>query len=149
MLIKMLPTQAVTQWSKVSKALDNSIFPLADKSPDRMLDIMTKVGTGVLTCWWSVNKSDEFNDCKGVVITKVFEDFTSKTRSLLIFCLCAFERQESKEYISAVDTLLRYAEGEGCSNIILYSSNEKMTKLLKKHGGNTDHTLVMFPLFNK
>ena len=149
MLIKMLPTQAVTQWSRVSKALDNSIFPLADKSPDKMLNIMAEVGTGILTCWWSVDKSDEFNKCKGIVITKVFEDFTSKTRSLLIFCLYAFEKQESKEYLSAIDTLMRYARGEGCSNIILYSSNEKMTKLLNKYGGNTDHTLVVFPMFIK
>ena len=109
---------------------------------ERVNNVLRSLMVGRATCWIHQRGSS----ITTVVITTVTEEPISKTLNLLIYCAHMFSKVKSDEYIEMAKDLGLYAKSLGCSRVIIYSSNEKLTSLLKNNGALDLYSLIVFPV---
>lgn len=142
MLTKLSPDKLSEAWPMVYKALKTSSISLADMTEERINNVLRSLMSGHATCWIH----DRGNTITTVVITTITEEPISKTYNLLVYCAHMFLKLKGSEYIAMAKMLKDYAVALGCARIILYSSNDKLTEILKTHGALGLYTLIVFPL---
>lgn len=142
MLRKLSGSEIESNWEAIKTALVMSVLPLSDKSPEKIQNILTSLLDGRSICWASFNG----NLITTVVITTIIVEELSETKNLLIYCAHGFRKHSGKEYLKMAEEIGEYAEQLGCIGVVLYSSNNRLTDLLVKHGARADYKLVVFPL---
>jgi hypothetical protein len=147
MLTKLMPDQISNFWDIIKYAIEESLPPIAGESPDKMNKILAALLIGKAQCWASYEKTESENRFEGLVITKVIYDDASDTRNLLIYCLYGYEKVSKSNWISGFKSLVKFAIGQKCNQIIGYSDVPMIIDLVKKLGGSTQYTFVKLPLF--
>ncbi len=142
MLTKLSPDKLADAWPMVYRALKSSSIALAEMTEERVNNVLRSLMSGHATCWID----ERGNTISTIVITTITEEPISKTFNLLIYCVHIFSKLKSADYIEMGKHLGNYAKGLGCSRIILYSSNDKLTEIFKKSGAIGLYTLIVFPL---
>jgi len=142
MLTKLSPDKLTEAWPMVYKAVKSSSIALAEMTEERVNNVLRSLLSGHATCWIH----DRGNSITTVVITTVTEEPISKTLNLLIYCIHMFSKCKSEEYIEMAKDLGRYAKTIDCSRVIVYCSNDKLTKVLTSNGATSVFSLVVFPL---
>jgi hypothetical protein len=141
MLIRLSQDQLSESWPLVYKAIKSSSISLAEMTEERVNNVLKSLMSGHATCWIH----DRNSTITTVVITTVTEEPISKTNNLLIYCAHMFLKLKPEEYIKMGEGLAAYARSVGCSRIIAYSSNDKLTEMFKKNGANSIYSLIVFP----
>jgi hypothetical protein len=142
MLTKLSPDKLADAWPMVYRALKSSSIALAEMTEERVNNVLRSIMSGHATCWID----ERGNTVSTVIITTITEEPISKTFNLLIYCAHMFSKLKSADYIEMSRQLGTYARSLGCSRVILYSSNDKLTEIFKKSGAIGLYTLVVFPL---
>lgn len=142
MLTKLSPDKLSEAWPVIYRAVKSSSIALAEMTEERINNVLRSLMSGHATCWINERGST----ITTVVVTTVTEEPISKTYSLLIYCAHMFSKLEANDYIEMAKSLGKYATSLGCARVILYSSNDKLTKVLKDNGALDLYTLVVFPL---
>ena len=142
MLVRLLESQISSHWEEIKYGIEAALPPVVNGSEDRMNNILESLLIGQLVCWVSMN--DKTMD--GILTTEVLYDAASKTKSLLIYSVYAFTHTVPDTWISGVETLRKYALGEGCSRIVGYSNVEQVLNIVEKFGGDTSYRFLSIPL---
>ncbi len=142
MLTRLSPDKISEAWPMVYRAIKASSISLADMTEDRVNNVLRSLMTGHATCWIHEREST----ITTLIITTITHEPISKTLNLLVYCAGMFAKVKPDEYIKMAKGLGEYAKGVGCSQVILYCSNNKLTELLKSNGALATYTLVVFPL---
>lgn len=142
MLTRLSPERVSEAWPLVERAVVSSSMALAQMSDERLNNVLVAIQSGQASCF--VHESE--NQITTVVITTLMEEQISKTRNLLIYAAHVFRKLKPETYVEMGKWIGQYAKGQGCSQIILYCSNDRLTEILKSSGANTVFTLVVFPL---
>ncbi len=142
MLTKLLPDQISKFWDVIKFAVEQSLPPIAHDHPDKMNRILSSLLCGKTDCWVS-HKSEKF---ESVMLTKILYDDASNTRNLLIYCLYGYEIMNNESWSSGLETLLKYAKGKKCNQIISYTELPNMIELANKLGAETKYTFISFDI---
>ena len=145
MLLKLSGKEIEDNWEAIKTALVMSALPLADKSPEKIQNILTSLLDGRSICWAAFSGSL----ITTVVITTMIVEELSQTKNLLVYCAHGFRKHSGKEYFRMAEIIGDYAVDSGCIGVMLYSSNDRLTDLLVKHGARADYRFVVFPLLQK
>lgn len=142
MLIRLLPEQIAFRWNIVKKAIVEASPPYADTSHEAMNNVLMSLLNGSLQCWISVmeGKTD------AIVTTCIEEDIHSKTKNLLIYSLYGLEKLTGRSWIEGLETLKKYALGEGCEAIIAITKEEKIARVVERFGGDASWRYLRIPL---
>jgi hypothetical protein len=149
MLTKLMPDQISNFWDIIKYAIEESLPPIAGESPDKMNKILAALLIGKAQCWAIYDKTEKENRFEGIMITKVLYDDISDTKNLLIYCLYGYEKISKKNWFIGIKSLVKFATGQGCSQIIGYSDAPLILKMVERLKGETKYTFVRIPLFNK
>lgn len=144
MLTKLLPDQISQFWDIIKYAIEQSLPPIVGDHPDKMNRILTAAISGRIDCWASYVRSEEINKFEGIVLTKVIYDDASDTRNLLIYCVYGYESVQNDSWLSGIKSLVKYAKGKGCNQIIAYSELPHIVDILSKLGADTKFTFISF-----
>ena len=144
-----MPDQVSNFWDIIKYAIEESLPPIAGESPDKMNKILAALLIGKGQCWASYDKGDKGNKFEGIVITKVLYDDISDTKNLLIYCLYGYEDVSKESWLSGFKSLVKFATGQDCSQIIGYTDIPLILKMVERFKGETKYTFVRIPLFNK
>ena len=147
MLTKLLPDQVSKFWDVIRYAIENSLPPIAGESPDKMKKILMSLLTGKSQCWVSYEINESSKVFEAIVITRIFYDDASDTKSLLIYCLYGYEHIKQSSFTSGLKTLVKFAGSRGCERIIAYTSEPGVIKLVNRLGGDTSYTFISIPLY--
>ena len=145
MLVEMLPEQVADGWKLLEKVIKEGLPPFADKSNDKMNNILMSILTRKMICWVSYQNQEKV-EVDTVVLTSVIVDEISGTRNLLIYCINALKVMEAKVYEDAVDKMTKYARSMKCSKIIGYLADEQLIDLVEKYNGDCSYRLMTFDL---
>lgn len=81
----------------------------------------------------------------GFVITTPRHDSLTETGSLLIYAAYSFGGVTEEMLIDAVGTLQEYARGVGLDEIITYTGNKNLIRLLERMGAKANYRLISIP----
>jgi len=142
MLTRILAEQISSHWEEISFSIEQSLPPFIETSEARMSSILIALLSDILTCWISTNKK---GDIDAIATTQILSDFTSDTKTLLIYSTYGFNYIEEDSWISAFNTIREYARNKKCSKISCYTINEKIIEQAKKFGGELQ-TFISFKI---
>ena len=145
MLTHLLPEQVADFWDIIKYALEESLPPIAGESPDKMNRVLSAALSGSLDVWASYTK-EEVNKFEGIVTTQFLYDDASNAKNLLIYSIYGYEKINRSSWFQGLDTLVKYAKGNNCNQIIAYSSIKDIIDTAKTLGANTEFTLLSFNL---
>jgi hypothetical protein len=144
MLIKLSPDKLSEAWPMVCRAIKSSSIALAEMTDERINNVLRSLLAGSATCWIH----DKGSSITTVVITTITEEPISKTFNLLIYCAHMFSKCKAEEYIEMAKDISNYGKSLDCSRVIIYCSNDKLTKIFKDNGAQAIYSLIVFPVMN-
>lgn len=142
MLLKMLPDQVADQWETIWPAIEIAL-PTSDSVGSAKTSILKSMMSGEMDCW--IMKSESNDDIYALATTCLFHN-PSGSRSLFIYSLYGFRQIPFEMWTASFETLIRWASSKGCSEVLAYTSNEKLISLARRLGGNTSNVLVTLPV---
>jgi hypothetical protein len=145
-LTKLLPDQVSEFWEIIRYAIEQSLPPIAGEHPDKMKKILMSLLSGKSQCWINSDVGEDRRVLEAVVVTKIFYDDASDTKSLLIYCLYGYENIKQSSFTSALKTLVKYAKSESCERVIAYTNEPGVVKLVNRLGGDTSYNFISIPL---
>lgn len=146
MLTLLLPDQVSKFWDVISYAIEQSLPPIADESPDKMNKILSSLLCGKAQCWASYVVEGETRRFEGIVVTRIVHDDVSGIKNLLIYCLYGYDIVNRSSWISGFKSLVKYATSKGCNRIIAYTDVQHIINIVEKLGGETKYRFVSLPL---
>jgi hypothetical protein len=146
MLTKITPDQVASMWDVIRDAIEKSLPPISSEDKNRMNNILTSLLCGKSHCWMSYVKNEDKNIFEGLLITRIIYDDISDCKNLLIYCIYGYEFVGRSSWTEGLKTLVKYAAGLGCSNIVAYSSVPSIISLIDKLGGDTSFKFIKLPL---
>ena len=146
MLTRLLPDQISQFWDVIKYAIEQSLPPIAGESPGRMNRILTSLISGGSDCWASYTIDGDQRRFEAIVITKMLYDDVSDTKNLLIYCLYGYEIVDRSSWASGLKSLVKYASGKGCHNIVAYTDVPGIVDLVKRLGGEAKQTFISLPV---
>jgi len=147
MLIKLLPDQVSNYWDILKPLILDALPPATSKKLGFENKILQNILMGGMDCWVSMNSEGKV----GAVCTTTFvEDKNSEVKNLLIYSLSASGGIiEEDEWEEGISTVLKYAQGNGCENVIAYTTSEAMIHLADKYGWDNSVRVVTINLEGK
>ena len=133
-------------WDIIRYAIEQSLPPITGEHPDKMKKILMSLLSGKSQCWINSDIGEGRRVLEAVVVTRIFYDDASDTRSLLIYCLYGYDFVKQSSFTSALKALVKYAKSESCERIIAYTDKPGVVKLVNRLGGDTSHTFISIPL---
>ena len=146
MLTRMLPDQISRFWDIIRYAIEESLPPTVDESPDKMNRILAALIGGSLQCWASYEKNGDSRRFEGLVVTEILFDDASNTRNLLIYCLYGYDAVSKESWRKGFEALAKWAVSKGCSRVIGYSDVPHILKIVERLGGEAKYRFISFPL---
>jgi len=148
MLTKLLPDQISKFWPVIKYAVEESLPPIAQgEHPDKMNRILSGMLSDKLEVWASYRHlEDGVIKFEGLMITQILYDDASNIYNMLIYAIYAYDSTTLETWLEGYETLTKYARSKGCTNLIAYSSVQRIINIAKKLGADTSFTFISFPL---
>ena len=144
-LVQLSLDQVAKLWDVIRYSVEESLPPTVGESPDRMNNILANLLSSAMQCWISYNRSNS-NKFEGVVVTEIILDRVDRSKALLIYSLYGYEIASRGSWLEGYTALSKWARSEGCSKIIGYTNNERVIRVVKGLGGDTDYTFISVPV---
>jgi hypothetical protein len=144
MLIKLKAEQVAIHWWTISKFIQKGLPPTVAHAEISLRHIEVALLSDHMTCW----VVEEEGKMKGIILTIIVRDRPSGVQNLQIYTIAGLTDVERDTWVEVFNTISRYAVSMNCSCIIGYSANEKLLKVLKRFGADTEYTFVAFPVSN-
>lgn len=146
MLLKMLPEQVSDRWDMFKDGIERSLPVVNDEDPEKMNNILASILTGEIQCWVSYR---ELEDLKkhgvALVLTTTVDDLITRTRSLILYLVWAWEKTEARDWIEGFQALMKFSKLMRCQRLIAYTSDEKVVKIAEKFNAEFQ-TFISFPV---
>lgn len=146
MLVRLLPDQVAKFWDIIKYAVEESLPPTVSKNIDNMQNVLIGCLDGSIEVWASYLKKDDNIKLNAVMLTQFLYDKSTKTKSLLIYCIYGYNNITRDFYIEGLDILKKYAKARGCTQIVAYSDVPLIINLAKQLGAETKYTFISFDL---
>lgn len=144
MVIRLLPEQIAHRWKLIKYAIANSLPPIAGESHEKMNNILLSLLTGEMQCWVRIEDRIDL-----IIITKVIEDDSSETKSLLLYCMFGFGTGNKGMWRELYDTLQKYGASRGCDRAIAYTDVPEVEMIWKWLGGQANYKLLSMPIMRR
>lgn len=147
MLVRLLPDQVSDNWSLIKQAIEETLHPTYDESPEKTNNIFESLLLGSMVCWASMKKKDDVSYLEGILITTVMEDKFSKTRNLLVYCIYSFTNQSTDlSWEQGLCQLIEFGRSLRCTKLVGYTRNKNIIKYAQRIGADLD-TFISIPLY--
>lgn len=147
LLIKLLDSQISAYWDILKFALENSLPPTADETPEKMNNILQSLLLGKLQAW-VLSDDVEVQQVKMVVFTRISIDESSETSQLLLYALYSFTPLDAAGVDTMYRTLFKFAKHNKCNRAVAYSDNPNMISVAAKYGMFPTHQFLVVDLNN-
>lgn len=147
MLTRLLPDQVSKFWDIIRYAIEQSLPPIAGEDPDKMKKILMSLLSSKSQCWASYDVNEDKRTLEAIVITRIFYDDASDTKSLLIYCLYGYGHIRQSSFTNALKALVKFAKSESCERVIAYTNEPGVVNLVNRLGGDTSYTFISIPLY--
>jgi hypothetical protein len=147
MLVKMLPEQISQYWPIIKYAIEGSLPPIANESPEKMNNLLTALLSDQMQCWVSYREEGEEGKrvMEAILVTTIVGDYCSSIKSLMIYSLYGFSINE-EAWISGFETIRKWGKAQGCNRIIAYSDVPRVIEVAQQFGGEAKYTFISLPL---
>ncbi len=142
MLVKLTSEQVSKNWPAIRKAIEASLPPISVGAEDRMNRILEAIINDYAHCWFNYNKDDQLDV---VVVTSFLSDEITGIKNLFIFAMYGM-MAERRSWLEGLKTLVRFARGHGCDQIVAYSDIDSVIKFVERVGGDGDFRLIRIPV---
>ena len=146
MLLKMLPGQISAYWDYVKYSIEQALPPVVGEGSDKMINILSTLMTGEMQCWVVFRREEGQVKVIGFVLTTVSSDYCSKTRNLLLYTICTFEKTHGQDWLEGLDALKKFAKKMNCSRITAFTKQENLMKLAEGVGGDASYHFISVPI---
>ncbi len=143
MLIKLFPDQISEKWEVIKFAIANSLPPSITKNPDCMNNVLFALMSEQLLCWISHTADNSVNF---ILTTQIIEDLASREKSVLIYSAYGVNKVDKIYWIECLQTLRKYAEGNGCGSMVAYTNVPRFINIAKSIGVDTSFTFLYYPV---
>jgi len=144
MLTRLLPDQIADFWEIIKYGIEQSLPPIAGEHPDKMNRMLASLLSSKAQCWASYTKERAVNRFEGIILTKMLYDDVSDTKSLLLYCLYGYNSITEGSWPVALESILKYANSKGCTQVVAYSNIPRVIKIAEGLGGDTKYTFISF-----
>jgi len=144
MLTRLLPDQISKFWDIIQYSISQSLPPIVGDHPNKMNNILMSALEGSIDVWASYNRGSDGNKFEGIVLTEILYDRPSRTRNLLIYCLYGYEKVDKQSWDNGLRTLLKYASGKKCNQIVAYTDIPMLIEVVKRLCGEARYTFISF-----
>ena len=142
MMLRRMGVEWITSnWPLLKMAVIRSGLVIARKDEGELNRVLESLLVGKLACWVAGDPQ-----VHTVILASVVMEEISGTKNVMVYCAHGFRLVKSEEYLEIGKEFGMIYKNQGCSNVILYSANDKLTKLMNKFNANTENTLIFFPL---
>jgi hypothetical protein len=141
MIKRMSPEWISENWEMLREAVRISGLVMARKDDEELNRVLESLLVGRLACWTCGEPK-----IHTLVLVSITLETISGTKNALIYCAHSFRFVKPEEYIEMAKELGERYKNLGCSNILLYTSNEKLVGILEQFDADVNHRLIMFPL---
>ena len=143
MLLMMLPEQVSNQWETIRPAIEASLPAGIEVTEEYMTNILQSILRGNMQCWILVNGVEV---C-AIGVTAIFSD-PGGCLNLFIYSLYGYKPAPLHLWSDAIDTLKKWANAKGCTEIVAYSDsdNKFVIMLAERLGGDISRVLVRIPI---
>ena len=147
MLVKLLPEQIASNWDFLKTCVPANL-PLEHGSKINLLNnILNLLLIGEMQCWVDVLAHEDKTEIRAVVITQLLGDNVSAQKNMLIYSLYGLNNAyDITSWKRGMLTLLQFARGQGCGQVLAYSDNESILTFVKRLGANTSQRLIVMSL---
>ncbi len=135
MLLRLLPEQIAGHWDYIKFGIENSVPRDILRRGDKLNNILESLLSSGMQCWWWVRDVDS-DDPKVIaqVITTIYNDACSRTKTLRIYSLFGYENITPAEFVEGQGTLISYGKFMGCEELDAHTEDEQVCNLAKAHG---------------
>jgi len=144
MLLRMLPEQISKQWDLVRAAIEAANPPDVVLPEHKMTNMLSMLLNGDMQCWVLVG--DEVRTDVYAIVTTLTYDDPFGEKQLFVYSLYAYKRPSRELWMDLINTLKRWGESLGCSNVTAYVRNKSEIRLIERIGGDVETVLVRIPL---
>jgi len=138
MLQRIAPEQVNEIWGDIAELVRRTFPPYADDTEAELNNVLAEILAHRMQCWVG-----QFRGYfTGVVLTEIFTDTASGTRSLVIYALSLVRGMSDEEWQSCMDSVLTFARRNNCTKITSLTRLPEVVKRAKSLGWNTDTTFM-------
>lgn len=139
MIIKLIPAQIADMWDTIRYGIIKSIAPLVDPTAEALQNILCQLLKQDMQCW---SVFDENKEVYGHIITSIFIEPNTNSRSLIIFSLYLFKHADKDMWEEGMTTLEEFGRLNDCSLISAYTADANVLSIAKKRGYMGNYTYV-------
>jgi len=129
-------------WDIIEEGVKLSLPPALLQDKESMNYVKAALLKGDLTCW--IGTGETKDDIRGICITAISVDVGTRTKSLLIYALYAYELIPKETWYEGMVMLKEFARKMECNNITAFSSNKRALGVAEKLNGDTNTRFIMF-----
>ena len=140
---KLLPEEVAKHWDIIKYAVEQSMPPTSYDHPDMMNRVLSAALIGTVEVWAYYTKTEDRPPVfEGIGLSKEVYDEVSGTKNLLIYCLYGYNPVKLIGWRQKISVITKYAKAKGCSQVVAYSNNPFIIKMMHGLGANTEQTFI-------
>lgn len=131
MIVRLSPEQITSIWEVIRPEIYKALVPTAEATAETLQYILQGLLMDNMQCWLGLEDSTPpFNDkIYAVMITTIYTDLISRTKSLLIYTLTTVKEVPPAMWSVGMKGLEKFASAQDCKFIISYSDNPEMVAI--------------------
>jgi hypothetical protein len=145
-LLKLSADQISRYWEDIKAAIIAAVPPLGTTDQGAVSQFLENLLMGRLQAWLLVEQQGEgeravFN-IKALAVTTVWRDLGTGAKNLLIYALYGYSFVEPALWKDGLGALKKFAEAEGCHQIVAFTKVPRVLQIVKELGGESEMRLV-------
>lgn len=128
MIVRLSPEQITSIWEVIRPEIYRALVPTAEATPETLQYVLQGLLTDNMQCWLGLEDATPPFDDKiyAVMITTLYTDLISRTKSLLIYTLTTVKEMPPAIWGVGMRELVKFAKSQDCKFLISYSDNPEM-----------------------
>lgn len=139
MILKLLPDQITKYWDAIRYGLLSTDTPSGMLNAKDIQSILCDILKGSMQCWVVCEEDKEI---KGFILTSIYKDNFTQSKSLLIYSLYMFTPVSTEKAMIIYQKLEAFAKASDCTKLIAYTTNEQVLSIAKKFNFMHYHYLI-------
>ena len=145
LLINMTFEDIVQRWTELSPIVERSLPPVVGLDPLVMSNILASTQSGAVQFrLFGVEGVGKKLRPLALLTTTLLRDPVMKTKSLFVMTLTGLAQLTDEVWMKGYEMLKHVAKAEQCNQILAYSNVQHVLEAVKRLGGDTSFSLVMF-----
>ena len=141
MLVQLTHEEIWSHWPLLRKSIEESHPPTVVARDGYYANVLKSLYTGEKQAWIGIDEGREVM----IGITSTQYDNDTGEKQLLIYSLLGLFSQKpvsERFWMEGRDSVLRYAQNEGYSKIVAFTTYQDVVKLARRLGFTTEWTMV-------